>query len=76
MKLTIPPFRSMHLLHGLLMYGAFWVAFVPILMWMIILPGHLDNPEVVLTRWALWMTGFVIVPFLALYWAVMMTPRK
>ncbi len=75
MKLTIPPFRSMHLLHGLLIYGAFWVIWVPISIWLFILPGHRHNPEVVLMQWALWMAGFFIVPFVALYWDVMMTPR-
>ncbi len=76
MKLTIPPFRSMHLLHGLLISGAFWIVWTPLLMWLMISSGHWNDPEIALLRWALWMTGFIIVPFLALIWDFGMTAER
>lgn len=63
MKLTIPPFKSMHYLHGILGCGALWVAMA------ILLPLALVKDEsLVLCRWALLMTGFIIVPFMAVIW--------
>ena len=71
--LSIPTFRSMKYLHGILFAGAMWVLVVLWATHYLILPDHTQDPEVVLVRWAMLMTGFILVPPLALFYRIVST---
>lgn len=68
--LSIPHFRDMHYLHGILIYGSMWVLIVLGVMHFLIMPDHRHDLDTNLVRCALFLAGFYLVPIVALIYSI------